>query len=119
MENIIDNYLQRIIHLRSAMPYVQDIEIIESALNEYDDEEAKQVVSYIALKYRKDIDTIGKMLTGVMVMSQAKAGKKSEDDTVDDLLYLRDCVIVIGAVHTGVENTIHSAIVKINRANKN
>lgn len=115
MENVIDTYLQKIIHLRSANSYVQDILIINDVLNNFSYGQANATISYIALKYRKDLNTIGRMLTGVMVLDQKDVGLKDEEDLYEDLLYLRDCVVVFGAVHTGIENTIHSAVVKINR----
>lgn len=114
MMNVIDTYLQRIIHLRSATSYVKDLLLIDETLNDFSYDQANAVISHLAIKHRKDLNTIGRMLTGVMVFDQKDVDPKTEDDLYEDLLYLRDCIIVFGAVHSGVENTIRSAVVKIN-----
>lgn len=117
-ENVIQTYLNRIVHLRSARKYVNDLWLIESTLRFFDYDEADQVIGYIAVKYRKDINAIGRMLTGVMVLTPAEAGEKDDVDLYNDLCYLRDCLIVFAAVHSGVEKSLHSAIVKISKEQK-
>lgn len=116
--NVVENYYSRIKHLRVASGFLNDIAIIDDALNFFDEEKANNVISYVAIKYKADLNTIGKMLTGVMVLKPHEVGPKTAEDLYYDLEYLRDCVIICGAVHCGIEDTIRSAIVKINRANK-
>ncbi len=112
--NIIDRYLKQIVHLKSATKYVNDIVIIEESLVNFSYEDAEDTISYIAIKYRKDLNTIGRMLTGVMVLSPKEVGEKTPEEVYDDLLYLRDCVIVFAAVHCGLEKTIKDVVIKIN-----
>ena len=42
--------------------------------------------------------------------------EKDEDDLLFDLMYLRDAIIIFAAVYTGLESTLHSAVVRINEA---
>lgn len=116
MNRIIEDYLNKIKHLRIAKDYLQDLLIIEDTINDFDYDYATQVISYLSIKYRKDLNTIGRMLTGIMVLNQSELGPKTGDDLVDDLLYLYDCIIILGAVHCGLEDTVKSATLKIKRA---
>lgn len=113
--NIILDYFNKIKHLRVAQSYLNDIAIINYTLLNFSYASAHETINYIANRYKNDLNTIGRMLTGVMVFNENEIAPKTEEDLYDDLLYVRDCVIISGAVHCGVENTIHSAIVKINR----
>ena len=115
-ENVVEVYYNRIMHLRSAEHFLNDIFLINQTLMNFDYATAEEVISYIAIKYKKDLNQFGKMMTGVMVFKRNQLPEKTEVDVERDLYYLRDCIIIFAAVHTGVENTLHSAVVKINRA---
>lgn len=116
--NIILEYFNKIKHLRVANSFLNDINLINYTLLHFTYSEAQETISYVAIKYKNDLNTIGRMLTGVMVLNNVEVGEKTEDDLADDLLYIRDCIIVFAAVHCGIENTIRSAVVKINRENE-
>ena len=115
-ENVVEVYYRRIMHLRSAEHFLNDIFLINDTIINFEFNNAEQVISYIAIKYKKDLNQLGRLMTGVMVFKPHELPPKSEADLEHDLYYLRDCLIIFAAVHTGVENTLHSAVVKINRA---
>lgn len=115
-ENVVEVYYNRIMHLRSAEHFLNDIFLINDTIINFEFNNAEQVISYIAIKYKKDLNQLGRLMTGVMVFKPHELPPKSEADLEHDLYYLRDCVIIFAAVHTGVENTLHDAVVKINRA---
>ncbi|MBQ2864778.1 MAG: hypothetical protein IJE91_04890 [Clostridia bacterium] len=117
-QNVVEEYYNKILHLRSAKHFLNDIFLINQTLLNFNEVEASQVISYIAIKYKTDLNQFGRMMTGVMVLNQNELPPKTEADLEYDLCYLRDCIIIFAAVHTGIENTLHSAVVKINRANK-
>lgn len=116
---IINGYYNILSHLRVAQPFLQDIELIDSVLNNFDYDEATRVISHVATRHQTDFNTIGKHLTGIMVFNEDELPPKTSADLINDLHYVKDCVIISAAVHCGLENTIHSAIVKINRENEN
>ncbi len=116
--NVVETYFNKIKHLRVAESYLNDISLINYTLNNFTEVNAEQTISYCATKYKNDLNLIGRMLTGVMVFNNNEIGPKTEEDLFNDLLYIRDCIIIFGAVHCGIENTIHSAVVKINRENE-
>ena len=115
MSKVVEDYFNKIRHLRSAKGYLQDLLIIQDAVNDFNYDYATQVISYLSTKYCKDLNSIGKMLTGVVVLNSYEIEPKSAEDLLDDLYYLYDCIIVMSAVHTGIEDTLRSAIIKINR----
>ncbi len=117
-QNVVEEYYNRILHLRSARHFLNDIELIHQTVLNFDVDTAEQVISYISIKYKKDINQLGRLMTGVMVFKPSELPPKTEADLENDLYYLRDCLVIFAAVHTGVENTLHSAVVKINRQNE-
>lgn len=117
-QNVVQEYYNKIMHLRSARHFLNDIILINQTLLDFSETKASQTVNYIAIKYKKDLNQFGRMMTGVMVFNHDELPPKTAEDLEYDLLYLRDCIIIFAAVHTGLENTLHSAVVKINRANK-
>lgn len=115
-ENVIQQYYDKIIHLRSARNFVNDIFLINDALINYSEEYAYSVINYLSVKYEKDINKLGRLMTGVMVFDRVDYPEKDEDDLLFDLMYLRDAIIIFAAVYTGLESTLHSAVVRINEA---
>ena len=112
-ENVILEYYNKILHLRGAKNFLNDIILINDVLINYTEEYAYSAVNYLATKYQKDIDKLGRLMTGIMVFDRANYPEKDEDDLMFDLMYLRDAIIVFAAVHVGLEKTLHTAVVKI------
>ena len=113
---VVSNYYKTLRHLKIAQPFLVDIELIDQALTFYSAPGATNLIDYLLKKYSKDFTIIGKHLTGVMIFNQNELPVKTDNDLKSDLEYLKNCIIISGAVHCGLENTLHSALLKLNRA---
>ena len=113
---IINGYYNTLKHLRVAEPYLQDINLINQELKNFNTDSATDLIDYLAKKHRADFTVIGKHLTGIMIFKQADLPEKSDADLVNDLRYIQNCIIISAAVHCGLENTLKSAMLKLSRA---
>ncbi len=118
-QQVIETYHNTLKHLRVAQPFIEDIAEIDAMIVNFDYYEAENLIDYLLTKYEQDFTLIGKHLTGVLIMNKKDVPTKNDADLRNDLIYLKNCIIISGAVHCGIEDTIYSAIKKINRSNKN
>ena len=56
MSKVVEDYFNKIRHLRSAKGYLQDLLIIEDAVNDFNYDYATQVISYLSTKYCNDLN---------------------------------------------------------------
>ena len=118
-QQVIETYYNTLKHLRVAQPFIEDIAEIDAMIVNFDYYEAEILIDYMLAKHEQDFTLIGKHLTGVLIKYKKDVPTKNGADLRNDLIYLKNCIIISGAVHCGLEDTIYSAIRKINRSNKN
>ena len=103
-------------HLKIARPYFQDIKKIDDALINFSQEYAQQVASEIVFKYKRELQQISEAYN----QHEVKVGKAEDvykdykpKDYIENLNYLRNCVIVIASVRLGFEKDIPTYINKL------
>lgn len=116
---MIHYYYSRICHLRIAQPIINDINLILSSIYDFKTGQAINVVSYISLKYQKELDRIAFIVSGRPVIKGNHIDlymNYPTENLMADLEYLVDCLVVIGSVRYGVEKSIDDAIKRINES---
>lgn len=114
---MFDFYYNRICHLRIAQPIINDITLLDNSISYYTRRSAISALSYITLKYQKELDKIAIYLSGRPIIKGQESVlyfDHTEEDLLNDLEYLIKCLIIIGAVRFGVEKSLVDAIAKIN-----
>ena len=113
---MFDFYYNRICHLRIAQPIIKDILSMEEIIGNYNRQRAISALSFITLKYQRELDIIAVYMSGRPIIKGQQNviySNHTKDDLIDDLYYLIKCLIIIGAVRFGVEKSIPEAIAKI------
>jgi len=113
---MLEKYYSRMSHLRLALPLLTDISALENLIYNFVRPRVIQQLSYTSLKYEKELQQIGFYFSGRTIVKGETSilySHKSDDDLLDDLYYLIDCLVVIGAVRFGMEDSIESALEKI------
>lgn len=113
---MLDYYYNRISHLRFAKPILDDIEALKNVQLKFYRPAAINTISRISLKYEKDLQKIGFYLSGRPIIkgeTRALYANKTDDDVMDDLTYLINCLIVIGAVKFNLEPSLEAALKKV------
>lgn len=113
---MLEKYYRRMSHLRLALPLLNDISALEFIIYNFNRFKAIEVLSRIALKYEKELQSIGFYYSGVTITKGTIASiysYKSDDDLISDANYFIDCLIIIGAVRFGMEDSIQSVLHKL------
>lgn len=113
---MIQQYYNRLKHLKIAQSYVKDITNLLNLLDNYHRREAVNLVSRLTLKYEHGINKIG-------LYSDARSVEKgnvedlykdySDENLVDDIEYLIECIIIIAVVNLKIEPSIETVIEKL------
>jgi len=112
-DNVLLRFYNRIRHLRYAKGILDDINILENAAANFDANSAIRIISRIVVKYEQGIEKIGFLLTGrPVIRGQAEElyADYNEENVYNDLMYLRDCLILIGVVKYGGNESLEDAI---------
>lgn len=112
-DNVMLGYYNRIRHLRYAKGILDDINLIENAMANFNANRAIRIISHIATKYEQGIEKIGFLLTGrpiIRGLAEELYEDYNEENIYNDLMYLRDCLVIIGVVKYGGIKSIEEAI---------
>lgn len=110
---MLNFYYERICHLRIAQGLIKDINLLNSTLINYSRKKAISNISYIALKYQKELDKIAIYLSGrpvIIGQEEVLYHDHTEENLLADIEYLIECLIIIGAAKYGVVSSIEDAI---------
>ena len=112
---IIFNYYNSIRFLRSVQGIVAEIVEVDNALTDFNEETAVAVLDYYITKYEVELDRIGQVFSKVAVVKNDKDIYKGKDNNQlkKDLEYVRDCMIVIAIVKSGMFCSLESALVQL------
>ncbi len=117
---MLEKYYSRMSHLRLALPLLTDISALENLIYNFVRPRVIQQLSYISLKYEQELQQIGFYFSGRTIVKGETSilySHKTDDDLLDDIYYLIDCLVVIGAVRFGMEDSIESVLEKIQTEN--
>ena len=110
---MLNTFYRKFCHLRLAQNIVHDVNSINMALYNFHGRTAINLISTLALKYENELNKIAFYLSGRPVIKGEMSilyGEHSLDNIEEDLYYLKDCLIIIGAVRFGVVKDIEEAL---------
>ena len=120
MHPVIEKYYNVIKNLRSCAPFIKEINECNDLLDNFDYMRAVQVINKYALKYQVDINNIAKLnsarpiVTSKNIMEELYS-KKDDDDVIDDVKYIRDCIIIISSCVCGACSDLSTFVKEMNR----
>ena len=115
---MLNFYYDRIKHLRIAQPIIKDINLLENTINNYTKNKAIQNITYITLKYRLELDKIAIFMSArpVVIGEETKLYQDyQKENLIEDIEYLIECLVIIGATKYGVVKSIEEALENLNQ----
>lgn len=116
--SLIEEYFDNIKHFRVAKPYLHDLEVLYFAAYNYDTPQLVDTLAPLTHKYKKTIDLVGKLLTGVITINDKTVYYYKDDyDIRHDTFYLMRCIVIEAAVTCGLEPSVKAVVSKIKTSN--
>ena len=99
-------------HLKSMQEIVEEIEVLDELYKYYNEEDAIIAIDHCVNKYSSYISIIGSMHENkVVVQDDTELYDNKDDEEIhDDVEYVRDCLIIIGAVLSGMRPSIEYVV---------
>ena len=112
MNEILFELFERFKHLRSMQEIVEEIEIMDYYVHNYVEDEAIKCIDFCVSKYGEYIKRIGSLYQDKVVIENDPHlyEKKDEEEINGDVAFIRDCLIIIGAVQSGIRSSIEEVV---------
>ncbi len=106
-------------NLRAVQDIVQEILVTNYYVYNYADQEAINLIDYFVTKYNRDIKRIGALYKDKVVIEDDPEiyDKKDSEEINSDIEYIRDCLIIIGAVQSGIRPDYQTVVAEIEEQN--
>ena len=114
MNEILEKLFYLFRNLRSAQTIVNEILQIDYYVYNFDESETIGLIDYFVKKYNKDIKLIASLKKDKVVVDNDPTlyEQKDEEEINEDARYIRDCLIIIGAVQTGIRASIRDVMLE-------
>lgn len=114
-EEVLFNYYNLFKNLRVVQRATSDINELQYVIEEdFDRNLAIDVCSKMSLKYEAPINRIGSLFSGLKVFRGMKVYReKTDEDILDDLIYIRNCIIIYATVACGLEPSYNTCLIKV------
>ena len=101
--------------LRSMQTIVQEILALDYYVYNYVEADAIKLIDFCVTKYGKYIKRIGSLYQNRVVVEDDPQlyDNKDEEEINSDVQFIRDCLIIIGAVESGIRTSIESVVNEI------
>lgn len=101
-------------NLRGMETIVEEIHTMDYYVYNFDKDGASLYIDYCIGKYGKEISKIGSLYKNMVVVDQPDLYEiKDEEEVNSDCEYMRDCLIIIGAVKSGIRNSLQEVVDEI------
>lgn len=102
-------------NLRSSQNIVKEIVTLDYYVYNFDENEAISLIDYCVKKYNREIKLIASLKRDKVVVDNDPTlyEEKDEEEINSDAEYIRDCLIVIGAVQSGIRSSIRDVMEEI------
>lgn len=117
----LDNYFNALSRLKVAQEDVKLINLVASAIENYERYYSINILSNILVTYKFEIDKISKLIGNDEITVEKKEPIEryndeeiSDEQVLHDLHYVRDCLILISAVNYGMAESLKDALQYIN-----
>lgn len=116
MNEKLAELFDRFKHLRTMQTIVNEILTLDYYVYNYVEDEAIKMIDFCITKYKENIKRIGSLYKNMVVVENDYElyDNKDSQEINSDVEYIRDCLIVIGAVESGIRPNIQSVIDEIN-----
>ena len=113
-ERLLEIY-KRFKHLRTMQEIVEEIETLDYLVYNYDEEQAIALIDFCITKYGEYIKRIGSLYQNKVVVENDPQLYEEKDDVEinSDTMFIRDCLIIIGAVISGIRPSIEDVVREI------
>lgn len=119
--NKLDNYFNALSRLKVAQEDVKLINLVVSAIENYERYYSINILSNILVTYKFEIDKISKLIGNDEITVEKKEPIEryndeeiSDEQVLHDLHYVHDCLILISAVNNGLAESLKDALQYIN-----
>lgn len=115
MNEKLRELFETISHLRTMQGIVQEILALDYYVYNYEESEAIKLIDYCISKYGEYIKRIGSLYEDrVVVENDPQLYERKDDVEINsDVQFIRDCLIIIGAVQSGIRNSIEEVVREI------
>lgn len=102
-------------NLRAVQEIVEEIRVTDYYVYNYSDQEAINLIDYFVTKYNKEIKKIGYLYQDKVVIEDDPEiyEKKDSEEINSDIEYIRDCLVIIGAVQSGIRPDYETVVAEI------
>ena len=103
-------------YLRSMQEIVNEIVTLDYYVTNFDEQEAIAYLDFCITKYASKIKRIGSLYKNMIVIENDAEiyDTKSSEEINSDCEYVRDCLIIIGTVESGIRPNLQTVIEEIN-----
>ncbi|MGN0960907.1 MAG: hypothetical protein ACI4PF_01760 [Christensenellales bacterium] len=102
-------------HLKTMQVIVEEIVALDYYVYNYVEQEAIKLIDFCITKYGEYIKRIGSLYQDRVVVENDPQlyEQKDEVEINSDVQFIRDCLIIIGAVQSGIRPNIESVVREI------
>lgn len=102
-------------HFRFMQEIVNEILTLDYYVDNYDEEKVIELIDFCLTKYNKEIKQIGGVYKDTIVVEDDPDfyEEKDEEEIDSDCEYVRDCLIIIGAVKSGIRDSYKQVVDEI------
>ena len=102
-------------YLRAVQPIVQEILTLDYYVYNYNETTAIDLLDFCITKYDREIRYIGSLYQSKVVVDDDPHiyEKKTSNEINSDVAYIRDCLIMIGAVISGIRPSLQEVVEEI------
>lgn len=113
-ERLIELF-ERFRHLRTMQEIVNEILSLDYYVYNYVEDDAIRLIDFCITKYGEYIKRIGSLYQDRVVVENDPQlyESKDEEEINGDVQFIRDCLIIIGAVQSGIRNSIEEVVKEI------
>jgi hypothetical protein len=112
VNEVLLELFNRFRYLRTSQVIVDEILTLDHYVYDYVEDEAIRLIDYCVTKYGKLIGRIGSLYQDKVVIEDDPElyEKKDSEEINSDVAFIRDCLIIIGAVQSGIRPSIESVV---------
>ena len=102
-------------NLRSSQNIVKEIVTLDYYVYNFDENEAISLIDYCVKKYNREIKLIASLKRDKVVVDNDPTlyEENDEEEINSDAEYIRDCLIIIGSVQSGIRSSIRDVMEEI------
>ncbi len=102
-------------NLRCVAKLVEEIIAADYYVYHYSEKEVIDLIDYFVTKYNKEIKQIGSLYQNKVVVENDPEiyDRKESEEINSDMEFIRDCLIIIGAVKSGIRPDYRTVVMEI------